>query len=357
MTALRRPLGGTGLSVSPLGFGTAGLGAPHVRQDLAAVDRMVGAYLDAGGNLFDAADSYNGGWSEAVLGRVLKGRRHEVLITSKVGMPVGPAPAEAGLAAAHIVSSLEGTLRRLGTDHVDLYYAHFYDAGVPMAETLEALGGLVRAGKVRSLGASSFHAWQLAEAAAIARELGLPAFGSVELKYSLLKRDVETELLPFCAWAGLGVLTFSPLQGGVLSGALRAGQTPAPGSRFADPWLRALYLGPDEARTFAVVDETARIAAELGATPAQVALAWVLRQPAVSAVLIGPESASEVEDNLAAAALELPIEAAARLDAVSRTARPYPADLYDNLDTTFAAMRQRAQASGPPAQAPQGETR
>jgi aryl-alcohol dehydrogenase-like predicted oxidoreductase len=232
---------------------------------------------------------------------------------------------------------LEASLRRLGTDYVDLYFLHCYDASVPLAETLDALDGQVRAGKIRALGASSFHTWQLAESAGRVQ--------SVELKYSLLRRDIEPELLPYCAWARLGVIAFSPLQGGVLTGI----ESP----RLADAWLRKLYLGPDEQRTAAVVEAVVATASDLGATPAQVALAWVLGRAGIASTLIGPESSAELEDDLGAADLVLPDEIVARLDAVSHTPLPYPADFNAGLEETFAAMRDRAVASGPPPSSPQ----
>jgi aryl-alcohol dehydrogenase-like predicted oxidoreductase len=357
LLAARLPVGRTGFAVSRIGLGAAGIGSAHIRDDRAAVDRMVGTYLDHGGNLFDTADSYNGGWSEAVVGRVLRSRRDAAVIASKVGFPVGPNADDSGLSARHVVRSLEGSLRRLGTDHVDLYFLHFYDRTVPLAETMAALDGLVRAGKVRAIGASSFHAWQLAEAAAIAEDLGMDGFAAMEVKYSLAVRDVEAELLPYCAQTGVAVLAYSPLQGGLLTGIVRSGQdqvTP-PGSRFADPWLRRVYLGPDEARSFALVDELVRVADELGAMPSQVALAWVLARPGVTAALIGPESLDQVEENLGGAALVLTDDVVAQLDAASRTRLPYPADLYEELDGTFEAMRARALESGSIPYGPQAE--
>jgi aryl-alcohol dehydrogenase-like predicted oxidoreductase len=350
-------LGHSELRVSRLGFGTTGIGMPSVRGDQATVDRMVGAYLDHGGNLFDTADSYNGGWSEAVLGRVLRGRRDEVVLATKVGMPVGPSAVDAGLSRTHVLAAADASLRRLGTDHIDLYQVHLFDHATPLEETLGALDELVRAGKVRALGASSFHAWHLAAAERIATRDGLARFDTLQCKYNLIRRDAEAELLEYCRTIEVSVLAYSPLQGGVLAGAWRRNEEPPVGSRLASPHMRRVFLGDDEERVFTIVDAVSDVAHELACTPGQVALAWLLARDGVAMALIGPESPAELEDGLGALDLTLSDDVRARLDAASAGPLSYPADFYSLQDATFADMRERAASAGRPPMGPQGASR
>jgi aryl-alcohol dehydrogenase-like predicted oxidoreductase len=351
----RAPLGHSGLWVSRIGFGTTGIGASPLRDDRAAVDRMVGAYLERGGNLFDAADSYNGGWSEAVLGRVLKGRRDRAVIATKVGLPIGPGAHDAGLGPSRIAAGVDESLRRLGTDYIDLYQVHLFDDDVALIDTLAALDAVVRAGKVRALGASSFHAWQLAEANALAAANGLTAFSATQLKLNLIRRDVQHEVLPYCASHDVGVIVFSPLQGGVLAGALAGGKTPLPGSRLASPFMRAVFLGKDPARAMAAADTVSAVAQARGVHPSQVSLAWVLAQRGVTTALLGAEALSEVMEGMSAVDFTLHDEDCAALECGDGFAPIYPADFYRQKGAMFADMRARAAEAGARPVGPQAD--
>jgi aryl-alcohol dehydrogenase-like predicted oxidoreductase len=339
LLAERVPLGASGIEVSRLGFGTIGLGTPHVREDRTEVERMIARYLDCGGNFFDTADSYNAGWSEAVLGGVLRGRRDRVVIASKVGMPVGHGDTDFGLSPAHIARSIDGTLRRLRTDYVDLYQVHFFDDRAPLEQTLTALAALVDAGKVRAIGASSFHGWQLVRAIETSRRLGIPRFQTVQLKYNLVRRDIEHELLALCTELDVAVLTFSPLHGGVLAGALSSGAEPPTRSRLRSPHMRRIYLGDRPDRVLAIADGVRRIAESLSAPVCAVALAWLLHRPGVASVLIGPESNDELRDDLRALQLRLEDSALRSLDELSAPPPMYPDDFYTDLPATHAEMR------------------
>jgi len=347
----RAPLGRSGFDVSRIGFGTTGIGASPLREDRATVDRMVGAYLERGGNLFDAADSYNGGWSEAVLGRVLRGRRDKAIIATKIGLPIGPNDHEAGLSPSRIGAGVDESLRRLGTDYIDLYQVHLFDDEVPLLDTLAALDAVVRAGKVRAIGASSFHAWQLAEANTLAFANGLTPFSSVQLKLNLIRRDVQHELLSYCASHHVGVIVFSPLQGGVLAGAISGGKTPAPGSRLSSPFMRAIFLGKDADRAIAVADKVSAVAQSRGVHPSQISLAWVLEQQGVTTALMGAEQLSEVTE--AMSAIDVALSDADRAALVAEFTPIYPADFYAQKGAMFADMKARAADAGVRPVAPQ----
>lgn len=319
------PLGRSGLKVSPVALGAMNFGAPAGTPgcDEAEARRIIGDYLDAGGNVIDTADGYSAGQSEEIVGRAVKGRRDSVVLATKAFLPQGPGPNDRGLSRVHLARALEASLRRLGTDYIDLYQCHQWDAGTPVEETMAALDSFVRAGKVRYLGCSNFSAAQVVEAQWAAQRLGGTPLTSLQPQYSLIARDIEAEILPVCQRHGLGTLTWSPLGGGVLAGRYRPGQPPGDDTRMGRlaaspmPAARSWAAGLLSERNLGIAAETAAVAASLGLTPASVALAWVARQPGVTAVIIGPRTQAQLHENLASVRLDLPPEALARLAAAS----------------------------------------
>ncbi len=302
--------GGTG--------GFASVGATGVDE----ARRQVDMCLEAGVNLIDTADVYSTGLAEEILGQVLDGRRDEVLVATKVRMPMGDGPNDAGLSRQHIISGCEASLRRLRTDHIDLYQVHEWDGVTPLEETLEALNLLVREGKVRYVGCSNYAGWQLMKALGIADRRGLPRFVSQQIYYSLQARDAEYELIPAAVDQGLGVLVWSPLAGGLLSGKYRRDQRPDAGSRHLTDWNEPPVH--DEDKLYDTVDVLAGIGQQHGVSAAQVALAYLLDKPAVTTLVIGARTSQQLADNLAAADLELTADDFRRLDKVSAPVLLYP---------------------------------
>jgi aryl-alcohol dehydrogenase-like predicted oxidoreductase len=322
-----RQLGASGLRVSVLTMGTmtfggkggfASVGSTGVDEARRQVDRC----LDAGVNLFDTANVYSAGLSEEILGEVLDGRRDRVLLATKARMPMGDGPNDAGLSRHHLVSECEASLRRLRTDHVDLYQVHEWDGQTPLEETLQALDDLVRAGKVRYVGCSNYAAWQLMKALGIAERRGLARFVSQQIHYTLQAREAEYELVPAAIDQGLGILVWSPLAGGLLTGKYRRGQRGPEGSRLLSGWDEPPVR--DEDKLYDVVDVLVEVAEGHGASAAQVALAWLLERPAVTSVIVGARTSEQLADNLGAADLSLTAEEQARLEEVSRPPLPYP---------------------------------
>lgn len=336
-------LGATGLIVSRLSFGAmtftdgdtslAGLakvGAQHA-------DELVGRALDAGVTLFDTADSYSGGESEQLLGTALKGRRDEVVIATKVGFRTGATLTHSGLSRGHILRSVDESLRRLGTDHIDLYIAHREDPWTPLEETLTVLDELVRAGKVRYLGYSNWSAWKVAAALEIQHANGLAPFTHGQLYYSLLGRDIERDVIPMMQRYGLGLTVWSPLAFGFLSGKYTPETLADPENRYS-----AMDMLPfDKEQGFALVERMRAIGSEVGASVAQVAIAWLLSRPAVSSVTLGASKPHQLEDNLGAADLTLSAEALADLDGATVLPPVYPnwyiAALEDEATATAVA--------------------
>ena len=322
-----RALGRSGLRVSVLTMGTMTFGG---RGGFAAVGstgadearRQVDQCLAAGVNLFDTADVYSGGLAEEILGQALKGRRDDVLVATKVRMSMGAGPNDAGLSRHHIVTGCEASLRRLGTDHIDLYQLHEWDGLTPLEETLEALDFLVRSGKVRYVGVSNYAGWQLMKALGTADRLGLPRFISQQIYYSLQARDAEYELIPAAVDQGLGVLVWSPLAGGLLSGKYRRDQQPPAGSRQLTDWNEPPVR--DQDALYQTVDVLLSIGAERGVSAAQVALGYLLGQPAVTSLVVGAKTAEQLADNLAAADLVLTEDERDRLEKVSALPLIYP---------------------------------
>jgi len=322
-----RALGKSGLRVSVLTMGTMTFGGRGEFADVGStgVDearRQVGQCLDAGVNLFDTADVYSGGLSEEILGQALQGRRDQVLVATKVRMAMGDGPNDAGLSRHHIVTGCEASLRRLGTDHIDLYQLHEWDGLTPLEETLEALDLLVSSGKVRYVGASNYAGWQLMKALGTADRLGLPRFVSQQIYYSLQARDAEYELIPAAVDQGLGVLIWSPLAGGLLSGKYRRDRQPPAGSRQLTDWNEPPVR--DQDALYETVDVLVSIGEERGVSAAQLALAYLLGKPAVTSLVIGAKTAEQLADNLSAAELVLTAEERDRLDKASEPPLIYP---------------------------------
>jgi aryl-alcohol dehydrogenase-like predicted oxidoreductase len=287
--------------------------------------RMLDRYLDAGGNFVDTADTYSDGGSEETLAPWLARRRDDVVLATKCRFAVSD-PGGAGLAPERIAKACDASLRRLGVEEIDLYQVHAPDPEVPLEATLEALDGLVRAGKARALGVSNFPAWLLAWAVALQDREGWAPFVSLQPQYSLVERSIEVEILPFCRAAGLGVIPWGPLGAGFLTGKYRRGERPPEGSRIADAGetLEEAYERRATERHFRVVDAAGEIAEARGATIAQVALAWLLGTDGVTAPIVGPRTVEQLDDLLGADGLELSAGERARLEAPAPPPPAYP---------------------------------
>jgi aryl-alcohol dehydrogenase-like predicted oxidoreductase len=309
-------------TVSRLAIGTMLMGGKTPADE---AHRMLDRYLEAGGTFVDTADVYLDGASEETLRPWLARHRDEVVLATKVRFPVSD-PGGEGLAPERIVRACDASLRRMGVDVIDLYQVHAPDPGVPVEDTLEALDGLVRAGKVRALGVSNFPAWLLAWAVATQDREGWAPFVSLQPQYSLVERSIEVEILPFCRAAGLAVIPWGPLGAGFLSGKYQRGERPPEGSRIADAdeTLEEAYDRRAVERNFAVVDAAGAIAEERGATIPQVALAWLLGTPGVTAPIVGPRTFAQLEDVLGADGLQLTAEERARLEGPAGPPPMYP---------------------------------
>jgi aryl-alcohol dehydrogenase-like predicted oxidoreductase len=321
-----RFLGNTGVKVSELCLGAMTLGRETPEDESV---QMLNRFIDAGGNFIDTADVYSQGGSEELLGRWLKGKhRDDLILASKVRFTMGSGPNDVGVSRKHILAGIEASLRRLGTDYLDLYQVHCWDERTPLAETLSTLDVLVKSGKVRYIGASNFTGWQLQKAIDLARQNGWEAFVCLQPQYNLLERGIEWEVLPVCLNEGLGVIPWSPLRGGWLSGKYHRGmQQPPQGSRVETAeqkgWSEAWSAYANE-RTWTLLDTLFAVAAESGKHPAQVAINWLLRKPGVTAPIIGARSLPQLENNLGAAGWTLSPEQLARLDQASHPGLPYP---------------------------------
>jgi aryl-alcohol dehydrogenase-like predicted oxidoreductase len=356
----QRQLGRSGLRVSSLTLGTMTFGGSGIfavagaTQD-ADARRQIDMCIDAGITLIDTADAYSGGVAEEILGRALQGRRDEVLLSTKARFATGTGPNDAGLSRHHLLRACDASLRRLRTDHIDLFYLHEWDGQTPLDETLTALDHLQQAGKIRYVGCSNFLAWQMMKALGVSDALGLPRFVSTQVYYSLQERSVEHEILPACLDQGLGALIWSPLAGGLLSGKYRRGQDPPAGARHLDDQWPEPPVRDREA-LYDTIEVLVEVAAETGATPAQVALAWLLSRPAVTSVVVGARTIEQLESNLLAADLTLDEALLERLDAVSRPPLPYPrwhqlSSATDRLSLADRAMLEPYMESGASAEA------
>jgi aryl-alcohol dehydrogenase-like predicted oxidoreductase len=321
-----RFLGASGLQVSTLSFGTMTLGgegrfAAMGNVQVEEARRLVGICIDAGVNLFDTADIYSNGKSEEVLGQALGAHRKEIVLATKVFNRLEAGTNKAGLSRRHIIEGCEDSLRRLGTDYIDLYQSHSFDSYTPLEETLRAYDDLVRAGKVRYIGCSNYAGWQLMKALATSERLGIPRYISQQINYSLLARESEHELVPLGLDQNVGIMVWSPLQAGLLSGKFRRGAAKPAESR-----LNALDApgNIDQERLYNIVDALGEIAQGRGVSIAQVALNWVTRKPGVDTVIIGARDEAQLQDNLAAATWKMSDEEVEKLDQVSVIALPYP---------------------------------
>jgi aryl-alcohol dehydrogenase-like predicted oxidoreductase len=319
-------LGNTGLLVSKLAFGAMTFGsgqgamAAVAKVDQSAADRLLGSALESGINFFNTADAYSGGQSETMLAQALGTRRKDVVIATKVGFRTGPALVHTGLSRHHILASAEESLQRLKTDYIDVYLVHRVDPYAPVEETLEALNDLVRQGKVRYIGFSNWPSWKAALALGLQRQHGWAQFKAAEMYYSLVGRDIEHEIVPLAQQSGIGLLIWSPLAGGFLSGKYSRENPQGDGGR-----LTGFDILPiDRDRGYALLETMRTIAQAHNATPAQVALAWLLTRPAVSSVLLGASKPTQLDDNLAAAQWMLTNDELQKLDEMTRITPIYP---------------------------------
>jgi len=323
-----RRLGASGLKVPALSFGAGTFGGQGPlfgawgNTDAKEARRLVDICLEAGLNLFDTADVYSNGASEEVLGEAIKGRRNEVLISTKTSLPMGDGPNDAGSSRSRLIKATDDALRRLGTDHIDLLQLHAFDAGTPVEEVLATLDQLVRAGKLRHVGVSNFSGWQLMKSLATADKHGWPRYVAHQVYYSLVGRDYEWELMPLGIDQGVGALVWSPLGWGRLTGKIRRGQPLPASSRLHE----TAEFGPpvEDEKLYAIVDVLDAIAQETGKSVPQIAINWLLQRPTVSSVIIGARNEQQLRDNLGAVGWNLTAEQVARLDKASERTPAYP---------------------------------
>ena len=303
-----RQLGSSGLQVSAIGLGTNNFGR---RLDAAATETVVHAALDAGVNMIDTSNSYGDGQSEEFIGRALKGRRSEAVLATKVSSRVSEGPNNAGNSRKHIYDQVDVSLRKLRTDYIDLYQIHWWDPNTPIEETLRALDELIRAGKVRYAGCSNFAAWQVCESHWTAKALGINGFVSMQPHYSMLYRQPEEEMIPFCEKYGIGILPYYPLENGFLTGKYRRDQPAPDGTRLAENDRGALT-----SRNFDILDSLEGFAADRGHTILELAFAWLLASQTVSSVIAGATRVEQVEANAASAAWSLTADELEEVNAI-----------------------------------------
>ena len=327
-----RQLGSSGLRVPELSFGTGTFGGTGPlfgawgRTDPVEARKLIDVCLDAGVTLFDTADVYSDGASEQILGQAIKGRRDQVMISTKTGLPMGEGPQDWGSSRARLIRAVDHSLRRLDTDYIDLLQLHAFDAFTPTEEVMSTLDGLIRAGKVRYSGVSNYPGWQLMKAQATAERRGFAPLVAHQVYYSLIGRAYESDLMPLGSDQGIGALVWSPLGWGRLTGRIRRDRPIPEGSRLHET---ALYAPPvDEALLYRVVDALDNVAAETGKTVPQVAINWLLRRPTVSSVIIGARDEQQLRDNLGAVGWSLTSTQVAALDAASDVLPPYPHTPY-----------------------------
>lgn len=322
-----RFLGNTGMKVSVLCFGTMTFGGAGYWKRIGdhgqkEADLLVGSAIDRGINFFDTADIYSGGVSEELLGKALGPRRKDIVLATKVRGRMGKGPNDVGLSRHHIIEACHASLRRLGSDYIDLYQVHNVDPFTSFEETLRALDDLIRDGKVRYIGCSNYAGWHLMKSLAISRSEHLERFITIQSYYSLLCRDIEYEVVPVCLDQNIGILPWSPLAGGFLTGKYRRGAPRPSSSRRSDP--EGNFLQFDEEKGYDIVDELDRIAQAHGGTVAQTALQYLLRKPGVCSIVIGARTTGQLQDNLGALGWAMTDEEFLRLDAVTVPARVYP---------------------------------
>ena len=327
-----RKLGNTGLIVSEVALGSMQFGAKMNMGNLGQEDtsRMVKLALDRGINFIDTADVYSLGESETLLGNALKGVRNEIVLATKVRLPMGGNFNHSGATRVNIMREIEDSLRRLQTDYIDLYQVHGWDSNTPLEETLRTLNDLVRQGKVRYIGLSNLMSWQAATAIMLQERLGLEKYVTAQMYYSLVGRGIEHEFLSFAEYYKIGILVWSPLAGGFLSGKYNSANPAPAGSRFADA---GQFVPFDTEMGYRVVDVLKQVSARHGTSPASAALAWTLGRPGVSSVIIAARTTEHLEQNIRATGLDLSDEDIRLLDAVSDPGIPYPKWMVLQLDT------------------------
>jgi aryl-alcohol dehydrogenase-like predicted oxidoreductase len=325
-----RQLGGSGFKVPVLSFGTGTFGGGGElfkawgSSDVAEATRLVDVCLEAGLNLFDSADIYSQGMAEEILGRAIEGRRDRVLISTKGTFRFGTGPNDVGSSRYHLIRSVEGSLKRLGTDYIDLYQLHGFDAMTPIEEVLQTLDDLVRAGKIRYIGCSNFSGWHLMKSLAISEKYGLQRYVAHQAYYSLIGRDYEWELMPLAVDQKVGAVVWSPLGWGRLTGKVRRGQPLPETSRLQSKVVTDIGPPVDDEYVYKVVDALDEVARETEKTVPQIALNWLLQRPTVSSVIIGARNEGQLRQNLGAVGWNLTKEQVARLDAASATTLSYP---------------------------------
>ena len=327
-----RQLGSSGLRVPVLGFGTGTFGGSGPlfsawgTSDVVEARRLIDICLEAGVNLFDTADVYSDGASERVLGEAVKGRRDQVLISTKTGLPTGDGPGDWGVSRGRLIASVEAALKRLGTDHIDLLQLHAFDASTPAEELLATLDMLVTSGKVRYTGVSNYPGWALMKAQGLAERDARPRFVAHQVYYSLIGRAYEADLMPLAADQGVGALVWSPLGWGRLTGKVRRDAPIPAGSRLHQT---AQFAPPvEDEHLYRVVDALDALAAETGKTVPQIAINWLLQRPTVSSVIIGARNEEQLRQNLGAVGWSLTPAQIATLDAASEVLPPYPHTPY-----------------------------
>lgn len=297
-----RQLGRSGLWVSVVGLGTNQFGG---KVDEKGVAEIIDAALDLGVNFIDTADVYTGGKSEETIGKAIAKRRDQVVLATKVGSRTGDGPNDVGASRRHIIAGVEASLRRLGTEYIDLYQIHRFDPHTPFEETMRALDDLVRSGKVRYIGASNYAAWQLCRANDVAEMRGWTPFISIQPHYHMLERSIEKELVPYCEAFGVGIIPYFPLAGGFLTGKYRRGQAPPPGSRGeASAYVQQYFTE----RNFDVIERLEAFAKARGKSMAELAIAWLIARPQVASVIAGVTSVAQLQHNVKASEWELSAE-------------------------------------------------
>jgi len=322
-----RLMGNTGIKVSEICFGAMTFGGRGYWKNIGELeqkeaDELVNLAIEGGINFFDTADVYSEGLSEEMLGKALGKRRKDIVLATKVRGRTGTGPNDVGLSRYHIIENCDASLKRLGTDHIDLYQVHSFDPFTPLEETLRALDDLVRMGKVRYIGVSNYKGWHLMKALSISEKQNLEKFVTLQALYSLISRDLEIELVPLCLDQKLGILPWSPLGGGFLTGKYRRGKDRPKGARRSDSENQ--FLKFDEEKGFDIVDELEKIAKNHDATITQAALNYLLRKPGVSSVIIGAKTKEQLTDNLKTSDWEMTAEEVKRLDDLSKPPRVYP---------------------------------
>ncbi len=325
-----RNLGRSGLKVPVLSFGTGTFGGGNEffktwgETGVPEATRLVDVCLDAGLTLFDSADIYSSGLAEEILGKAVKGRRDKVLISTKGTFAVGPGPNDVGSSRYHLIRTVEASLRRLGTDFIDLYQLHGFDALTPVEEVLGTLDDLVRAGKIRYVGCSNFSGWHLMKSLAVSEKYGLARYVAHQAYYSLVGREYEWELMPLGLDQGVGAVVWSPLGWGRLTGKVRRGQPLPESSRLQSKLSTEKGPQPPDEYVYAVVDALDEVSAETGKTVPQVALNWLLGRPTVSTVIVGARNEEQLTQNLGAVGWKLSAEQVRKLDAASEVRPVYP---------------------------------